>query len=112
MCLFGVSISAQTQYDYYADNAGGIKALNRIIVLIGIVAAISFILYCLSKANFGFKPKGKRKMLEIANTPVDLGVSVKWESCNIGQIPWTILASFMFFRVELLVSMYKVAQLL
>lgn len=89
-----ITLFAQTQYDYYDDGAvaGGVdRALNGMIIIIGIVVVIvvlALILLAISKVYFFFNPQEdpeyKRELARKANIPVDLGLSVMWAPCNIG----------------------------
>lgn len=109
--LVSIISSAQTQYDYYDDNtvAGGAdRALNGIIIIvILVIVAIVLILVLSGAVNLYFwinpkaDPKYKREMQKIQEEKqhqqyifemrqkavpkaVDLGLSVKWSSFNLG----------------------------
>ena len=109
--LFKIQLIAQTQYDYYDDGAvagGADRALNGIIIIGGIViiaVALFLLLFGVAKTYYWFNPeadpenkrkknaqekekkheefvqKQRQKATPIA---VDLGLSVKWASFNLG----------------------------
>ena len=106
-----VSIFAQTQYDYYDDSAvagGADRALSSIIIIVVLVIAAVVLLFVIGwalKVYYWFNPKAdptykralakqeqERKHEEYVQerrknaslNAIDLGLSVKWASFNLG----------------------------
>ena len=104
--LIQIQLVAQTQYDYYDDgvvSGGADRALNGIIIIAGLVVAaivLIFIIVGALKVYDGFVPnkqalakqEQERKHKEYVKeqrekaspTAVDLGLSVKWATFNVG----------------------------
>lgn len=109
--LTQIQLLAQTQYDYYDDGAvagGADRALNGIIVIVGLVVVAIVLIFVIGgtlkvfelvnpKANPEYKralakQEQERKREEYEKeqrqkalpTAVDLGLSVKWATFNVG----------------------------
>ena len=106
-----IILVAQTQYDYMDDNAvagGADRALNGIIIIVVLVIAaivLLFVIGCLLNVYYWFNPKAdpnykwllakqeqerkheeyvKEQRKKASPNAVDIGLSVKWASFNLG----------------------------
>lgn len=109
--LFKIQLIAQTQYDYYDDGAvagGADRALNGIVFIIGLVVVAVVLIFVIGgalKVYEWFNPKAnpeykrnlvkqeqakkleeyeKEQRQKASPIAVDLGLSVKWASFNVG----------------------------
>lgn len=129
ICAWKVSVViAQTQYDYMGDDAvaGGTgKALNGILIIIGLIIlaiAVIFILSGIFKTYYWFNPKAnpdyknaiakeerEKKHQEYINErrrnafpiAIDLGLSVKWASFNLGAYKPTDIGDIFYWAENL-----------
>lgn len=129
LCIWKFSsVIAQTQYDYMGDDAvagGADRALNGILIIIGmIILAISVVLIftAIYKIYYWFNPKAdpdyrnatakeehEKKHQEYINErrknaspiAIDLGLSVKWASFNLGAYKPTDIGNTFYWAENL-----------
>lgn len=129
LCIWTYSsVIAQTQYDYMGDHAvagGTNKALNGILIIIGLIIlaiAVIFILAGIFKVYYWFNPKAnpdyknaiakeqrEKKHQEYVDEQrknaspiaIDIGLSVKWASFNLGAYKPTDIGNTFYWAENL-----------